>query len=259
LALQLFLRPLVTLVCCYSCAMSNSPKYANVEDTDEELKINGGQFDKKIAVGQVTIRLPIDPNPLNILALAYGFLPWLIPLGLGVEFLLTWHFVYAYGVCISVFLAIINEGILKRIFKDPRPRQSANKNADGTMKHGMPSGHVLNSTSLMIWSALEVYLQGPGLHKHQQLTFCWLSAIFAAMFPVPWARVYNMDHSMKQCGVSMFIGAFVGVGAFYLRVHYFNDAWKPWTNIKDLHDHVPIVTFWRPPWVSTTAAPTLLL
>jgi len=232
----------------------DAPKYDAVEkEPDEELKENGGRFDKKIAVGQVTIRLPLDPNPLNLIALAYGFLPWLIPIGLGCYFIWTWHFIYIYGVLISAVLATINEGILKKIFNEPRPKQSANKYPDGRMKHGMPSGHVLNATSIMVWSLLEVYLRGPGLEEHQKLTIYWLAAIFGLHFPVPWARWYNMDHSAKQCSVSIVLGLIVGATAFYLRVHYFGGVWKPWADAAT--DHAPVVSFYRPPWV-TTAAPS---
>jgi len=245
---------------------STNPEYAQVttgskegDKQDEEGPLDehrGAKFAEAKAIGQVTIRFPLDFHPLNLLALTYGFLPWLIPIGLALEFFYTWHFIYIYGVMISIVLAIINEGILKKIFNEGRPTRSANKNADGTMKHGMPSGHVLNSTSIMLWSFLEVYLKGPGLAEHQKLTMTWLGAIVALMFPVPWARWYNYDHSVRQCVASILIGTVVGFSAFYIRVHYCHGAWKPWDH-QDFQDgHAAIVSFWRPPWAPTTAAPS---
>jgi hypothetical protein len=232
-----------------------SGDYAPAED--EELKEFGGQFDKKIAVWQVTIRLPLDMNPLNLLAILYGFLPFIIPGAMGLSFLYTWHFIYLYGVIISLVLVTINEGGLKKACNQPRPSRSANKNPDGTLKHGMPSGHVLNSTSLFVWSFLEVYLRGPGLVDEQKLTYTWLGAITVLMLPVPWARWYNGDHSTAQCAVSIILGICVGFGAFYCRMHYFSPAWKPWSHEADADwaHHKPLVTFYRPPWVATTAEP----
>lgn len=233
---------------------------------DPELIANGGLYESKKAYGQVTIRFPLSahPDPVkNIIALTYGFLPWGIPIGLMVSFFSTWHFIYLYGPLISVVLAIINEGILKPICKDPRPTASANQEKDGSMKPGMPSGHVLNATAIMVWALFEVYMRGPGLDEHNNLTMTWLGVILLVHLPVPWARWYNSDHSAAQCLVSIIIGLVVGYIAFYLRCQYFEGAWKPWSEAigQHLRDHKPIVSFWRPPWVpevigASTAAPS---
>jgi len=215
------------------------------------------RFTHKKAYGQVTIRFPIDWNPLNIIALLYGFLPWLIPIGLTIYFIVTWHFIYIYGPLMSVVLAIINEAILKKIFNEPRPIESANIHKDGTMKPGMPSGHVLNATSIMVWALLEVYFKGPGLEVHSGLTYTWLAVILAVHVPVPWARWYNYDHTLNQCIVSLVLGTLAGIAGFYLRVRFFSGAWKPWLDAmgKTHPNHAPIVTFFTPPWI-TTSAPT---
>lgn len=228
---------------------------------DPELKINGGKYDQKFAFCQVTIRLPLDMNGLNEIAILYGYLPFIIPGGLGFFFLATWHFVYLYGVLISLVLVCINEGGLKKACDQPRPDRTAHRDKDGKPKHGMPSGHVLNSTSLMVWSFLEVFMRGPGMADEQTLTETWLVAIFLAMFPVPWARWYNGDHSAAQCSVSLVLGLFVGVLAFYLRITYFQPAWKPWSEQtgQSWANHKPIVNFYRPPWVASTAPPDSLL
>lgn len=238
----------------------NNPKGGEDPEGDKLEQDRFGPFDNKKAVGQVTIRTPVKKDILVILALLYGFLPWLIPIGLGVYFFVTWHFIYIYGVLISLVLALINEVILKKIFNQPRPPQSANKKEDGTMKPGMPSGHVLNSTTIMVWSLMEVGLAGPGLEgPDEQLTMMWLAIIFLLMFPVPWARWYNLDHTLNQCIVSIIIGTIVGVSGFYIRVHYFSGAWKPWFDAmgKEVEAHTPIVSAWIPPWISwaKTAAP----
>lgn len=239
----------------------DTPKYGEVaqvpggEEKDMELKENGGPYTSKMAIGQVTIRLPLSGHPLNIIALLYGFLPWIVPITLVVYFVYTWHFIYLFGPLMSCVLAIINEGILKKVFNEPRPKESANKHKDGSMKPGMPSGHVLNATSIMVWALLEVYYKGPGLHKHQTLTMDWLVVILFVHLPVPWARWYNSDHSAKQCAVSGVLGLIVGALGFYLRVHYFGHAWKPWEAGSMPHSHQHIVSFWTPPWIATPAAP----
>lgn len=237
---------------------------------DPLMDINGKKFENKIAVGQVTIRLPLDYSPVNLTALLYGFLPWLIPITLVVYFVTTWHFIYIYGPLISVVLAGINEGILKKIFNQPRPPQSANteKDKDGSiakdesgkiiMKPGMPSGHVLNATSIMVWALLEVYFNGPGLEKNSGLTYTWLAVILAVHLPVPWARWHNLDHTFNQCLVSTVIGTLVGIGSFYLRAHYISGVWKPWLEQAGMHlaaNHKPVVAFFTPPWITTTALP----
>jgi len=241
--------------------LNPGPEGAPPKDEDPELKINGGKYDSKFAFWQVTIRLPLDMNGLNELAILYGYLPFLIPGGLGIAFLITWHFLYLYGVLISIVLVCINEAVLKKLCDQPRPDRTAHRDKDGKPKHGMPSGHVLNSTSIMVWSLLEVYLRGPTQHneEHVALTGIWLAAIFLAMFPVPWARWYNGDHSAAQCSVSLVLGLFVGIGAFLIRVHYFDPAWKPWSEQTGQRPHQPILNFYRPPWVASTAAPETLL
>ena len=54
-----------------------------VEYKDPELIENGGDYRYKAAIGQVTIRLPVA-DPLLIVAMFYGFLPWLVPVGFAV-------------------------------------------------------------------------------------------------------------------------------------------------------------------------------
>lgn len=201
-------------------------------ELDKELKKNGGQFESKFAVMQVTIRLPLDPNPLNLIALAYGFLPFMVPGGFFVYWAITRRFIPLFGLCLSLGVSIINEVILKPILKDPRPRLSANKEQDHTgrwvMKPGMPSGHVLNATVLLVWAVLEVAFKGPGLHDHADITIKWFAIIFLLMAPVPWARWYNSDHSLSQCLVAGSVGIVAGIAGYYVRSTYFKQHWAPW-------------------------------
>merc|ERR1719265_2685384 len=125
----------------------------------------------------------------------------------------------------SLVLALINEAMLKPILGQPRPAETGHLDAEGKPKNGMPSGHVLNATSIMVYSLLEVAFRGPGLHEHEQATITWLVVIFLLMAPVPWARWFNFDHTFAQTMVSLVIGTIVGCIAFYLRVQYFSNCW----------------------------------
>lgn len=131
-----------------------------------------------------------------------------------------------YGIVISLVTSLANEVIFKPIVNDPRPLVSANRHQDHdgrwVMKPGMPSGHVLNASCIMVWALLEVSLRGPGFSEEKSfLTSSWIVAIVILMAPVPWARIYNGDHSEKQCLVAGILGLFFGVAAFYIRQTYF--------------------------------------
>lgn len=203
-------------------------------DYDEELKKYGGKFEQKFAFLQVTIRLPLDMNPLNLIALMYGFLPFIVPGTFFLHFVITRHFIALFGLALSLIISGINEVALKPICKDPRPALSANKfkDTDGKVKpkHGMPSGHVLNATTIFVWATLEVAYRGAGIGD--LLTTQWLIMIFILMAPVPWARWYNSDHTLNQCLVAGFLGIFVGIAAFYIRCVYFPSHWKPWEHME---------------------------
>mmetsp|Transcript_35435 Transcript_35435/g.81061 ORF Transcript_35435/g.81061 Transcript_35435/m.81061 type:complete len:253 (-) Transcript_35435:137-895(-) len=227
-------------------SQNDEEKGGLVEDPDDPGGVEKARFGEnlqKLCVGQVTIRLPLPWwNPLAIIALLYGFLPWIIPLGFLISFLVEAVPQYAhgwrhgtdwlrenrdigfYGILLSVVLAIINEGILKPVCKQERPPQTANRykpgpgEERGKIKHGMPSGHVMNATTIMWWSLLEVALAGP---EDEVLKARWCALIWLLMGPVYWARWYNLDHTFNQCLVSAILGTIFGCVAFYVRVQYY--------------------------------------
>lgn len=207
-----------------------------VAPDDNELECHGIVFERKIAVWQVTIRLPLDRHPLNLIALSYGFLPFLIPALFVVEIIACAsttrhvHMFAMYALFICLFCFILNEFILKPILKQPRPKKTANKYPDGTIKPGMPSGHVYNASALMVWLLCEVVGSGPGYEqKHLPTFFSWLALILVLMGPVPWARVYNYDHTVNQCLVSSGLGLITGICAFFLRRHFLGGWCEPWS------------------------------
>merc|ERR1712113_812994 len=96
------------------------------------------------------------------------------------------------------------------------------------MKPGMPSGHVLNAVTILVWSTLEVALRDPGV-KHPTHCAEWMAAIFVLMAPVPWARWRNKDHTLNQCLVAGALGIVAGIVAFVIRIYFFHHAGtKPW-------------------------------
>lgn len=201
------------------------------EDSDTELEKNGGIYAKKFAFLQVTFRLPIQ-GPVQVIALIYGFLPFIVPAVFLIHFLIHRHRLGIYGFCVCIVASILNELIFKPIVKDPRPVESANKfrDKDGKMKMkpGMPSGHVLNATTTMVWATLEVAFRGPGFNRHFYTTLEWLAFIFILMGPVPWARWKNKDHTLNQCLVAGGIGIVFGILAFVIRTQFLPVYWKPW-------------------------------
>lgn len=210
------------------------------DESDPELEKNGGPYQKKYAFLQVTFRLPLD-GPGHFCVLVYGFLPFVVPATFLIHWLIHRHFLGLYGFLVSIVTSLLNELVFKPIVKDPRPVESANKFKDPSdgvwkMKPGMPSGHVLNATTIMVWALLEIAFKGPGYHKHMYTTLEWLAFILVLMAPVPWARWKNKDHTLKQCLVAGALGVLAGIGAFLLRTMYFSQVWKPWPM-----EHMPSV------------------
>lgn len=216
---------------------------------DPELEANGGPYKSKKAILQVTWRFPINwSDPLNIITLVYGYLPFVIPLVFFIDVVVERRFIAFYGLAVSAVVTVLNEVVLKPIVKDPRPEGSANRKYNEItkkweMKPGMPSGHVLNATTTMVWCLLEVALRGPGFDVQPFLTVNILLLILVCMAPVPWARIYNKDHSLAQCTVAGAIGVVAGVVAYWIREQYFplnvdkvwcaSESWclvsgKPW-------------------------------
>ena len=60
----------------------------------------------------------------------------------------------------------------------------------------MPSGHVLNAIAMLTWISAEVV--GAGRAGDYAGV---LAATTLLLFPVPWARLYNLDHTYSQVTV----------------------------------------------------------
>jgi len=203
-------------------------------EKDPELTQNGGRFSSKRAILQVTWRFPVDTDPLNILALIYGYLPFIVPTVFFVYLVITRRFMAFYGLVVSGIISALNEGVFKPILKDPRPSGSANRKFNEQtkkweMKEGMPSGHVLNATTMLVWCILEIALRGPGFDDQPLITWNFIILIVVTTAPVPWARIHNKDHSLAQCIAGGSLGIAAGIAAYYVRYTFFPfDTGKEW-------------------------------
>jgi hypothetical protein len=178
---------------------------------DTELRENGGKYSFKAAIFQVTIRCPTQ-DPLLVIAMAYGFLPFLPPIFCFCIYFNAGIVLGLYGIFLSLMLVAINEGFLKGYFRDPRPIQSANRTSTGELKFGMPSGHVLNAVVMLVWIYAEI-ISAQRVVEHIGI----LSTAALLLAPVPWARYYNLDHSFEQVVLTTMGAVPVGVAAFGTR------------------------------------------
>merc|ERR1712151_525294 len=103
-----------------------------------------GKLKKKVAVGQVSIRLPIASS-FALLAIVYGYLPFIIPLLWLFWLVVSWaeygkpHFFPAAGLSIAGSFAVVNEAVTKKICKKLLPATITSRPPEAVCKHpGMP-------------------------------------------------------------------------------------------------------------------------
>mmetsp|Transcript_58696 Transcript_58696/g.136975 ORF Transcript_58696/g.136975 Transcript_58696/m.136975 type:complete len:205 (-) Transcript_58696:203-817(-) len=187
---------------------------------DPELAAHGGPFTSKYEIGQVTIRSPLQCECLPLAALLLSFLPWLAPVAAAIYACLGTHpFLGIYAVIICATSAVLSEVVLKPILGEPRPATSAVRTADGKLKNGMPSGHVLNWQALSTWFLLEICTRSGVV-----VALCVMGVLGLLMVLVPWARCYNGDHTVRQVLVAFGIGLMIGCIFFGVRVFCFPEG-----------------------------------
>jgi hypothetical protein len=186
-----------------------------------------GKLRSKWGIGQVSVRLPIQ-GCCSFIAIIYGFLPYLIPIWWGVwaisSYLTTGvpRFFPTFGLAIACGFALGNELVTKPLCKLIASDDVCSRPPEAVCKHcGMPSGHVMNAYILMGWALLEFALDNP-VHLE------WVLAVVVVMGPVPWARVYNKDHTVAQVTVSAIIAWLCSGCAYYVRWVYFPGHAHPW-------------------------------
>lgn len=194
---------------------------------EEQSAWRQGELSSKWAVGQVTLRLPIN-DTWSLLAVMYGFVPFIVPLWWALSLIAeyaetgTYHLFPCFGLGVAVTFAVVNEAITKQVCKLVLGKQLTSRPAEAVCKKpGMPSGHVMNSYTLMTWTFLEVVTD-------TVINIDWLIIIILLNALVPWARVYNKDHTYMQVMVSASIAFFMGVFAFSIRKSHFPQMVTPW-------------------------------
>jgi len=178
-------------------------------DYDVEMARHGGPCTSKTTVGQVTIRLPIQWTPMNILAITFSFVPWFIPLLLLAYFVCTLNIASLVLLFLLGFCCLLNEFALKPLIGQPRPETTANRDAEGKPLPGMPSGHVTISQTCGIWcvaiAALSFSLIAASIT---------IVCLVASMVAVAWARWYNGDHSAEQVVTTAILSTIIGSVTF---------------------------------------------
>lgn len=191
-----------------------TPLYTWIEDESDAKS-------QKYAVLAVTVRPECNLDircMLQNVAVLFGLLPFCLPIVFlvwGLTGLSIWwyadekwqamwdrSYVPFCAVTLMGFCVVLSELILKNIFKQPRPPQSA------AHSYGFPSGHALNTYAVMLWIVLEKCVPGRGPGP---IDWWVLVVICAVCVPVPWARYYTGDHSLQQVVCSMFLAGVVAI------------------------------------------------
>jgi len=186
-----------------------------------------GELQGKWGILQVTVRSPI-PDFVSFMAILYGFLPFLVPIWFLISIVVdkcktgSFHVFPYFGLCICLGFAVINELVTKAVCKRAMSRAATDRPPEAVCKKaGMPSGHVMNAYTLMAWTILEAFTDKIIYPE-------WLIIILFINLPVPWARVYNCDHTWQQVGASAFIASFMGFFAYSLRKAHYPNVTEPW-------------------------------
>lgn len=215
---------------------------------EEKQKFREGKLTAKWGIGQVSVRLPVAAGlsgGVDFIALVYGFLPFIIPIWWFLWAAITWivngcpRFFPAFGLCVAAGFALVNETVTKKLCRRFLDEDITNRPPEAVCNHpGMPSGHVMNAYTLMVWWLLEAVMDHAVFPE-------WLFIIILVMGPVPWARVHNKDHTRLQVTVSAVIATFMGIGAYCIRNHYFPNKHHPWDFLHGPY-HMQSAKNWAP-------------
>ncbi|CAJ1347002.1 unnamed protein product, partial [Effrenium voratum] len=200
-----------------TCSQTRTPGMAlrrAVQDDDVESQ-QATKDDESYAVGQVTIRVPLDCRPLPLLAVIVSFLPWAVPVALIADIALERRAISLFAFTAILVTSLVCEWGLKPLIGEPRPPTSACRTEDGKLLPGMPSGHVMMCQSMLIFYMLE------SIHHHALMVAVLLILAMPAM---PWARWYNGDHTVKQVVVTFLAASLVGLVDYLIFLVLFQDS-----------------------------------
>lgn len=187
---------------------------------DPQLEEFDGRFTDKFEIGQVTIRLPLDTSPAPLAALILSFVPWVLPLVVLTDLVCQKRFLSFFALCLMLMVLILSEAVLKPLLKQPRPETTAVRYPDGSVKPGMPSGHVLNTHTLVTFFCFQAPHELDGL-----LAFLAIIFLLTLSAACAWARVRNGDHSPDQVAVSFALATVIGFVGYVVQRTYFRGGW----------------------------------
>lgn len=142
-------------------------------------------------VGLLEVTIPYDCDATTALAVAISFVPWVLGT-FAVVCCRAHHLLRAMALC-SLIVIACNEGMIKKLVRQPRPVGSC------LQSQGMPSSHTMMSVAWLV--VLYTYRRG----------CTWFDTANPSLVLVPWARWHLHDHSAAQVAVGGGVGLLLGV------------------------------------------------
>jgi len=197
-----------------------SPKLHATSWTQSVLKLNPRLFNvlaydleqSKPSAATTSILSVTIPKPITtqvLVALIYSYIPFVMFFGFFGWFIATESVVPLYGTILLIVTSLTSEGVLKNIFRQPRPFESA------VESYGMPSSHCMTAYAILIW------IIGDTATSAMSIPFklAWICLILLLLVPIPWARYFLGDHSVSQCIAGCAGGIAFGLVASVLWFH----------------------------------------
>ena len=164
------------------------------------------------ALPGLDVTVPDNADALDGIAVFYSLIPWILAVVLLIGCIVKRTILAMCTVFLGATMIIINEGIVKRIVRQPRPA--------GSCLHslGMPSSHSMISVGFCCWLWLEC-----AFHKRDVPFFPGKAILVVVsgilLLPVPASRVRLQDHSELQVGVGSAEGIFFAL-LWFLLFHF---------------------------------------
>lgn len=159
--------------------------------------------------GMLSVTIRNVNNFSSVIATVYGYVPFLIMILTVFGFIITFNKNLLYIIFIMPTQTLISDLFLKRIFKKPRPINSA------LPTYGMPSSHSSFAIALLTFLLLHITEQ-----KKDKWSIITYVIATLTLLPIPWSRVEVEDHTVLQ----VIVGSLVGIGfgfIFYFMKKYF--------------------------------------
>jgi len=159
----------------------------------------------------LSVTIPSPVTPLVLVALIYSYIPFAMFFVFFAWFIATEQIVPLYGTILIIFTSLTSEGILKNIFRQSRPFESA------VESYGMPSSHCMTAYAIFIWIVGDTTMSAMALASK----VVWICLLLMFLGPIPWARYFLGDHSVSQCVAGCAGGIVFGSAGFLLWWHLF--------------------------------------